>query len=717
MQITLSERRLKMAKRFFFVGAGILVMVTCSLVFGLNYSVGNNLVMQNLSPAPPANPVRLIFIHHSTGENWLSGDDDGLGKALEDNNYYVSDTNYGWGPDSIGDRTDIGNWWDWFRGPERATYLSALYDESGQNCSYSRLLTAPSGENEIIMFKSCFPNSALQGNPNDPVPSIDNNPLKGEGSGSENHTVANAKGIYIDLLEYFRTRQDKLFIVITAPPLSDSTYADNARAFNNWLVNEWLNNYSHNNVFVFDFYNVLTSNGGNSHTNDLNRETGNHHRWWNNTIQHKTDGGSNVSKYPSSHDDDHPSQAGNLKATGEFLDLLNIAYNRWKGEAPPPSGETVSVPSILFGPTSGTAGIAYTYSTGGAISSLGHSVQYLFYWGDGTNSGWLPVGQTSASKSWDCSGTYTVTGLARCATNTSVVSGLSSGLSVNISGCTEAVSTPNPPTGPDSGIIDTDYSFTADGATSSLGHPIEYRFDWGDGTFSDWLPVGTTIASKSWSTANNYPIALQARCATDTDVVSNWSETLSVNITSNPTLTVLKSGTGDGTVTSSPGGINCGDDCSEVYNPGTKVRLTAKADTNSTFTGWSSGGCSGTGKCIVTMDTDTSVTATFSAKVPDISVPQTTLDFGNVKVGKKKTKTLKIMNSGTGDLVITLLGLEGTGFSIQGSSSVTIKGKKSYSLKVLFMPTSSGLEAATLMMSSNDPDTPILEISLSGTGQ
>ena len=118
-----------------------------------------------------------------------------------------------------------------------------------------------------------------------------------------------------------------------------------------------------------------------------------------------------------------------------------------------------------------------------------------------------------------------------------------------------------------------------------------------------------------------------------------------------------------------------------------------------------------------TIDIPLTGTAPFSAKTPDISVAQTTLDFGSIKVGKRGTKTLKITNNGTGDLVITLSGLEGTDFSIQGSSGVTIKGKKSYSLKVLFMPKSSGLEAATLMMSSNDPDTPTLEISLSGTGQ
>jgi len=180
----------------------------------------------------------------------------------------------------------------------------------------------------------------------------------------------------------------------------------------------------------------------------------------------------------------------------------------------------------------------------------------------------------------------------------------------------------------------------------------------------------------------------------------------------NPTLTLLKSGTGSGTVTSSPGGINCGNDCTEVYTPDTKVTLTAKADTNSTFTGWSGGGCSGTEKCIVTMNTDTLVTATFAAKTPDISVSPNSLDFESVKSGKKVTKTLKITNNGLGNLVITVSGLEGTDFSIQGSSSVTIKAKKSYSLKVLCTPTSGGLKTATLEIDSNDPDTPTLEISL-----
>ena len=105
-------------------------------------------------PSPPAAPVKLIFIHHSTGEAWLADDHGQLGATLRDNNYFVSDTNYGWGPDGIGDSTDIGHWWLWFAGPRRDVYTSALYREYDQNSSYSRLVTDPGGENRIILFKS-----------------------------------------------------------------------------------------------------------------------------------------------------------------------------------------------------------------------------------------------------------------------------------------------------------------------------------------------------------------------------------------------------------------------------------------------------------------------------------------------------------------------------------------------------------------------------------
>jgi len=79
------------------------------------------------------------------------------------------------------------------------------------------------------------------------------------------------------------------------------------------------------------------------------------------------------------------------------------------------------------------------------------------------------------------------------------------------------------------------------------------------------------------------------------------------------TLTVGKTGSGGGLVSSNPAGISCGFDCSEVYDSGTSVTLNAAADPGSTFAGWSGSGCTGTGSCVVSMTAARSVTATFNA--------------------------------------------------------------------------------------------------------
>ena len=273
------------------------------LVASLLIAAAPRPVPQAQDGTPPDSPIKLIFIHHSCGKNWLSNDNGGLGIALAENNYFVSDTHYGWGPDSIGDATDIPNWLDWFASDESPRYLDALYNESEPSTDYSRPLADPGGENEIILFKSCFPNSALKGNIND-VPTPDGW-----------LTIGKSKYVYNRILEYFATRPDKLFIAITAPPLSDSTYAENARAFNDWLVNDWLADYPLDNVAVFDFHAILTGEN-------------NHHRLVNGEVEHTVQAGMNTLAYPSG--DDHPAKQGNLKATEEFLPLLNYYYNRWQ---------------------------------------------------------------------------------------------------------------------------------------------------------------------------------------------------------------------------------------------------------------------------------------------------------------------------------------------------------------------------------------------------
>ncbi len=80
-------------------------------------------------------------------------------------------------------------------------------------------------------------------------------------------------------------------------------------------------------------------------------------------------------------------------------------------------------------------------------------------------------------------------------------------------------------------------------------------------------------------------------------------------------LTVLKSGLGVGTVTSSPVGINCGSACEGSFVDGSSVTLTASPATGSSFTGWNGSGCSGTSTCTVTMSRARAVNAEFT-KLP-----------------------------------------------------------------------------------------------------
>lgn len=285
---------------------------------------------QSPTPQPAPTSRKLIFIHHSTGENWLADHDGGLGKALAQNGYFVSDTNYtskSTGSLPIWDTTDIGHWWNWFLGPEASSNTSHLFKYSGRNSAYTRMESDPGGENEIIMFKSCYPNSNISGQPDDGATNDLPNPIEGKaapsGPGDTGYyTVANIKRQYLNLLDFFSTRPDKLFVIICAPPLRDvetnPTLAANARAVNNWLHNGLLteSNYTTGNVKVFDFFNVLT-------------HFDNHHMMANGVESHITDRNSaNYLAYPSA--DTHPNTQGNQKAAAEFVPLLNYFYQQFK---------------------------------------------------------------------------------------------------------------------------------------------------------------------------------------------------------------------------------------------------------------------------------------------------------------------------------------------------------------------------------------------------
>ena len=89
-------------------------------------------------------------------------------------------------------------------------------------------------------------------------------------------------------------------------------------------------------------------------------------------------------------------------------------------------------------------------------------------------------------------------------------------------------------------------------------------------------------------------------------------------------LTVSRAGTGQGTVTSDPAGIDCGSVCLATFPNGSTVELTATPASGTTFTGWS-GACSGSGTCEVTMDQAREVIATFTANTPPPVAPTVTI--------------------------------------------------------------------------------------------
>ncbi|TMM39752.1 MAG: PKD domain-containing protein [Actinobacteria bacterium] len=147
--------------------------------------------------------------------------------------------------------------------------------------------------------------------------------------------------------------------------------------------------------------------------------------------------------------------------------------------------------------------------------------------------------------------------------------------------------------------------------------PISAQWSFGDGQTGPGLQP-----SHSWGSAQTYVVGVVATFADRRTATASAP----VDITPKPIVAgpVNVTVAGKGTVTSAPAGIACPPSCSETFDVGSTVTLTAAAANGARFTGWSDG-CAGTAPdCAVTVTaTGVKATATFAA-LPVLTVKQPT---------------------------------------------------------------------------------------------
>jgi len=95
----------------------------------------------------------------------------------------------------------------------------------------------------------------------------------------------------------------------------------------------------------------------------------------------------------------------------------------------------------------------------------------------------------------------------------------------------EWVSQPSTPAGPGTTTTGQAVQFSSGGAACNWGHPVQYRFDWGDGQATAWQDAAT--ASHAWGRPGRFTVSVAARCAEDTGVVSE-AATSGVEVSGDP---------------------------------------------------------------------------------------------------------------------------------------------------------------------------------------
>jgi len=176
---------------------------------------------------------------------------------------------------------------------------------------------------------------------------------------------------------------------------------------------------------------------------------------------------------------------------------------------------------------------------------------------------------------------------------------------------TETISIPGTPKGSDNGVMGQSLSFSTGGASSNLGHEVEYRFDWGDGTLSNW---GASTREHTYYSSGTMELKAQARCQTHTSIVSDWSDAHNVIITGY-ILTISIEPTETGSVAKNP-------DKTE-FAEGDTVTLSASPITEYAFSHWSGNLSGNDNPAKIIMDGNKDVTANFAEILEIVSTPNT----------------------------------------------------------------------------------------------
>lgn len=139
-----------------------------------------------------------------------------------------------------------------------------------------------------------------------------------------------------------------------------------------------------------------------------------------------------------------------------------------------------------------------------------------------------------------------------------------------------------------------------------------YVVNQGGNSVSELDGATGAVITAAFAVGANTPLAIAINPRGTTAYITRVANNSVVELGGMRTLTVVRGGTGIGSVTSNPVGINCGTSCQAQFPFGSSVTLTAMPASGSFFSGWSGSGCGS----FVILNNNLTCTATFNSNSP-----------------------------------------------------------------------------------------------------